>query len=169
MKHRIGYNRLGRKASHRKALIKNQVTQLLRHERITTTKAKALETRKKAEKMITKAKVDTVHHRRIVAKTIQDKAILAKLFNDIGKRFIERPGGYTRILKLGYRKGDAAELVILELVEGPQVGTDKSARKDVKKGGKKPAEPNAPKKEEPVDVVAATTAISEEEAEIVKE
>ena len=117
MKHRIGYNRLGRKSSHRKALIRNMVTQLYRHERIRTTKSKALEVRKKAEKYITRAKEDSVHNRRIVAKDILDKEIVAKLFTDIGPRFADRPGGYTRILKLGFRKGDAADMVILELVE----------------------------------------------------
>jgi large subunit ribosomal protein L17 len=92
------------------------VTQLYREERIRTTKSKALEVRRQAEKLITRAKEDTVHNRRIVAKLIQDKAILAKLFTEIAPGFVDRPGGYTRILKLGYRKGDAAEMVLLELV-----------------------------------------------------
>jgi large subunit ribosomal protein L17 len=92
------------------------VTQLYREERIRTTKSKALEVRRRAEKLITRAKEDTVHNRRIVSKLIQDKAILAKLFTEIAPAFAERPGGYTRILKLGYRKGDAAEMVLLELV-----------------------------------------------------
>jgi large subunit ribosomal protein L17 len=93
------------------------VTQLYRYERIRTTKAKALEVRRKAEKLITKAKEDTLHNRRTVAKLIQDKEILAKLFTEIAPGFVGRPGGYTRVLKLGYRKGDAAEMVLLELVE----------------------------------------------------
>jgi len=117
MNHRKGFNRLGRKASHRKALKRNMVMSLFKNERIKTTKAKAKEVRRDAEKMITRAKVDSVHNRRIVAKRITDKAILAKLFTDIAPRFVERPGGYTRILKLGQRQGDAAEVVILELVE----------------------------------------------------
>ena len=117
MKHRIGYNRLGRKASHRKALLRNLAIQLFRHERIKTTKSKALEARKFAEKLITRARDDSVHNRRIVAKFIHDKEILAKLFTDIALRYLERPGGYTRILKLGQRQGDAAEMVLLELVE----------------------------------------------------
>jgi len=116
MKHRIGYNRLGRKAAHRKALVRNMVIQLYRHERIRTTKAKALEVRRKAEKLITRAKEDSVHNRRIAAKLIHDKAILAKLLTEIAPGFVDRHGGYTRILKLGYRKGDAAEMVLLELV-----------------------------------------------------
>jgi large subunit ribosomal protein L17 len=116
MKHRIGYNRLGRKESHRKALKRNMVTSLFRHERIRTTKAKAKEIRRVAEKMITRAKIDSVHNRRIIAADIKDKAIVAKLFTEIGPRYTNRPGGYTRILKIGYRNGDAAEVVLLELV-----------------------------------------------------
>lgn len=117
MHNRIGFNRLGRKASHRKALHRNMVTSLFKHERIKTTKTKAMEIRKTAEKMITRAKVDSVHNRRIVAKAIWDKDILNKLFTEIAPRFTERPGGYTRVLKLGFRQGDAAEMVLLELVE----------------------------------------------------
>jgi len=116
MKHRIGYNRIGRKAAHRKALVKNMVMQLYRYERIRTTKAKALEVRRRAEKLITRAKEDSVQNRRIAAKYIHEKEILAKLFTEIAPGYIDRPGGYTRILKLGYRKGDAAEMVLLELV-----------------------------------------------------
>ena len=130
MKHRIGVNRLGRKASHRKALLRNMMTSLFKHERIKTTKSKAREVRRYAEKMITRAKVDTVHNRRIIAKRIWDKSILAKLFTDMGPRFVERPGGYTRIIKLGKRYGDSAETVFLELA-------DKKEAKVKKKGAKK--------------------------------
>ncbi len=117
MNNRIGYNRLGRKASHRKALHKNMVTSLFRYERIKTTIAKAKAIRRTAEKMITRAKEDSVHNRRIIAKSIHDKAVVAKLFTEIAPRSSERKGGYTRILKIGYRKNDAAELAILELVD----------------------------------------------------
>lgn len=117
MKHMIGFNRLSRKASHRRALLKNMITSLFKHERITTTKAKALAVRQVAEKMITKAKVDSVHNRRMIGRRITDESILFKLFTDIGPRFEKRPGGYTRVLKLGPRFGDAAEMVILELVD----------------------------------------------------
>jgi large subunit ribosomal protein L17 len=92
------------------------VTSLFRHERIRTTKAKALEVRKTAEKMITRAKLDSVHNRRIIGKDIKDQAVLAKVFTEIGPRFKQRPGGYTRVLKLGPRPSDAAEMVILELL-----------------------------------------------------
>jgi len=93
------------------------VTSLLRFERITTTSSKAKEVRKAAERLITRAKEDTVHNRRIVAKFIQDEKILNKLFTEVGPRMKERNGGYTRILKLGFRQGDAADVVILELVD----------------------------------------------------
>ncbi|HDQ13687.1 MAG TPA: 50S ribosomal protein L17 [Sediminispirochaeta sp.] len=128
MKHKIGFNRLGRKASHRKALHRNMTTSLFRYERIKTTKAKALAIRRTAEKMITRAKEDSVHNRRVIAKDILDKEIVAKLFNEIGPRYKERPGGYTRVLKLGYRKGDAAEMVLLELVESELVNKPKKAK-----------------------------------------
>jgi large subunit ribosomal protein L17 len=105
-------------------------TALFRYERIKTTKPKAREIRRVAEKLITRARHDNVHNRRIVAKTIQDKAVLAKLFSDIAPRFAERPGGYTRILKLGQRYGDASEMVFLELVEHKEL---------VRKKKKKPA------------------------------
>ncbi len=127
MHNRIGFNRLGRKASHRKALHRNMVTSLFKHERIKTTKTKAMEIRRTAEKMITRAKVDSVHNRRIVAKAIQDKDVLNKLFTEIAPRFTERPGGYTRVLKMGFRQGDAAEVVLLELVE--KAGTEEKPAK----------------------------------------
>ncbi len=128
MHNRKGFKRLGRKASHRKALRRNMVTSLFKYERIQTTKAKALEIRKTAEKMITRAKVDSVHNRRIIAKNITNKAVLNKLFTEIAPRFTERPGGYTRILKMGFRKGDAAEIVLLELVEKKDKAESSSAK-----------------------------------------
>jgi large subunit ribosomal protein L17 len=93
------------------------VTSLFRYERITTTKSKALEVRKTAEKLITRSKVDTVHNRRQAATLIWDKLILAKLFKNIGPRMKERAGGYTRVLKVGQRLNDAADVVLLELVD----------------------------------------------------
>ena len=101
MKHKIGYNKLNRVAAHRKALLRNMATVLFKHERIVTTRAKAIETRRVAEKLITRAKVDSVHNRRIAAKKIQDEAVLATLFTVIGPRFKGRAGGYTRLLRIG--------------------------------------------------------------------
>lgn len=117
MNHKNGFNPLSRTTAHRRAMTRNMVTSLFRYERITTTKAKALEVRRFAEKLITRAKVDSVHNRREVAKFIQDEKILNKLFTEIGPRMKERNGGYTRVLKLGFRQGDAADVVILELVD----------------------------------------------------
>lgn len=119
MRHRVGYNPLGRTPSHRKALHSNMIAALFRHERIRTTRAKALAVRRTAEKMITRAKRDSVHSRRIIARRLRDPAVLAKLFNVLGPRFHDRPGGYTRVLKLGPRYGDASEMVILELLDRP--------------------------------------------------
>jgi large subunit ribosomal protein L17 len=104
-------------AAHRKALHRNMVTSLFRKGRIRTTKPKALAIRRTAEKMITRAKEDSVHNRRIVSSRLYDEGVVAKLFTDIAPRMKERNGGYTRILKLGERQGDAAEVVILELVD----------------------------------------------------
>lgn len=134
MNHKNGFNPLSRTASHRRAMSRNMVTSLFRYERITTTKAKALEVRKAAEKLITRSKVDSVHNRRQAARFIADEVILAKLFTDIGPRMKERNGGYTRILKLGFRQGDAADLVILELVDYKLDTSSKD--KDAKKGEK---------------------------------
>ncbi|MCQ2611817.1 MAG: 50S ribosomal protein L17 [Treponema sp.] len=117
MNHKIGFNPLSRTTAHRRAMSRNMVTSLFRFERITTTKAKALEVRRAAEKLITRSKVDSVHNRREVAKFIQDEKVLNKLFTEIGPRMKERNGGYTRVLKLGFRQGDAADVVILELVD----------------------------------------------------
>ena len=132
MNNRMGFNKLSRKSSHRKAMTRNMVTSIFRYERIKTTKAKALEIRRTAEKMITRAKVDSVHNRRVIAKDIKDKEILAKLFTDIAPRFKTREGGYTRILKLGRRAGDAAEIVFLELVDKGE-SKEKAVKKDKKK------------------------------------
>ena len=139
MKHRRGFNPLQRMAAHRKALHRSMVTSLFRHERIRTTKAKALEIRRSAEKLITRAKVDSVHNRRIVSARLFDEGIVAKLFTNIALRMKERQGGYTRILKLGQRAGDAAEVVILELVDYKLdiEGADKKAKKKEAKGEEK--------------------------------
>ena len=142
MKHRRGFNPLERTSAHRKALHRNMVTSLFRYERIRTTKAKALAVRRSAEKLITRAKVDTVHNRRIVSARLYDEGIVAKLFTNIAQRMKERPGGYTRILKLGARPGDASEIVILELVDyklDTGDASDKKAKKQAKKEAKKEA------------------------------
>jgi large subunit ribosomal protein L17 len=118
------------------------VASLFKYERITTTKAKAAEARRYAEKLITRAKVDTVHNRRTAAKFIADERILNKLFTELGPRMKERNGGYTRVLKMGFRQGDAAEMVILELVDYklPEPDSDKNEKKSTKKAKAEKAE-----------------------------
>ena len=141
MNHRSGFNPLSRTTAHRRAMSRNMVTSLFRFERITTTKSKALEVRKAAEKLITRGKVDSVHNRREVAKFISDEKLLNKLFTEIGPRMKERNGGYTRVLKLGFRQGDAADMVILELVDYKldlESDDDKPSSKEKK--AEKPAE-----------------------------
>jgi large subunit ribosomal protein L17 len=121
MRHRISGKRLSRSTGQRNALRRNLISDLFRYERIRTTKAKAASVRGASEKLITMAKHvdedDQVHARRMAAKRLRDPEVVMKLFDDIAPRYLERPGGYTRVLKLGPRKGDGAEMVLLELVE----------------------------------------------------
>ena len=140
--------KLGRTSSHRKAMFRNQLASLIDNERIITTLPKAKELRPLAEKLITLAKNDSVHTRRQAFAQVADDALVAKLFDTLGPRFSTRPGGYTRILKLGARRGDAAEMAILELVER---SADKTEAKSAEpaapaKGGKKKAAPKAEEK-----------------------
>ena len=116
MRHQVAGRRLGRSSSHRRALSTAQATALFRHGRIETTLAKAKELRPYVESLITTAKGGTMHNRRIVGADIKDKAVLKKLFEEIAPLFADRPGGYTRILKTGIRKGDSAPLALIELV-----------------------------------------------------
>ena len=135
MKHKIGFNKLNRTPAHRKALLRNMTTVLFKHERIVTTRAKAIECRREAEKMITRAKEDSVHNRRLIAEKITDEAILAKLFKEIAPRMKERNGGYTRIMRVGVRNHDAADMVILELVDHADDG--KKAEREKRRADKK--------------------------------
>lgn len=143
MNHMTGFNPLSRTTAHRRAMSRNMVTSLFRYERITTTEAKAKEVRKAAEKLITRAKVDSVHNRRIAAKFIADEKILKKLFTEIGPRMKDRNGGYTRIMKLGFRQGDAADQVIFELVDYKLPEADADDAKEAKKSKKAPAKAEA--------------------------
>lgn len=117
MPHQIAGRHLNRTSAQRKALFKGLITQVFQHERIETTEAKAKAVRGDVEKMITLAKRGDVHARRLVLKTVTDKKVVDKLFEKIGPRFKERPGGYTRIIKLGPRHGDNADMVLFELVD----------------------------------------------------
>jgi large subunit ribosomal protein L17 len=116
MRHRVEGRSLGRRTEHREAMLQNLVAQLIKHERITTTEAKAREAKKLAEKVITKGRGGTLHQRRLAMALLTDKDAVSKLFDEIGPRYVDRPGGYTRMVKLMPRKGDAAPMALLELV-----------------------------------------------------
>ncbi len=116
MRHKIAGRKLSRPTAHRMSMLRTAVTDLLRHETLQTTDAKAREIRRMAEKVITRGKTDTLHSRRLAAAVLRDKKVLSKLFDELGTRYEDRPGGYTRIVKLGSRKGDAAPMAIIELM-----------------------------------------------------
>jgi large subunit ribosomal protein L17 len=124
MRHRNSGRQLNRNSSHRKAMFKNMATSLFDHEVIKTTLPKAKELRRVAEPLITLAKEDNVANRRIAFSRIRDDAMVGKLFTDLGPRYKERPGGYLRILKCGYRPGDKAPMAYVELVDRPDVDLD---------------------------------------------
>ena len=119
MRHRKSGRKLNRNSSHRKAMFRNMTCSLFEHELIKTTLPKAKELRKVAEPLLTLAKVDSVAKRRLAFARLRDNAIVAKLFNELAPRYNERPGGYTRILKCGYRVGDKAPMAYIELVDRP--------------------------------------------------
>jgi large subunit ribosomal protein L17 len=117
MRHRVQGRKLGRTTAHRKALFRNQLSSLFTHERIITTVAKAKELRPQAERMVTLARTGSLADRRQILRTVPDKAVVRRLFDEIAPRFAERAGGYTRIMRLGRRRGDNAELAIIEFID----------------------------------------------------
>ncbi len=148
MRHRVRSRRLSRTSAHRKAMFRNMVTSLLDHERIQTTDAKAKEVRRIAEQMITLGKRGGLHARRQALRVIRDRRVAAKVFDDLADRYRERPGGYTRVLKLRVRPGDAAAISLVELIDGtasepvPEekpVAKKKAAKKKAKTADAKPA------------------------------
>ncbi len=120
MRHRHAGRQLNRNSSHRKAMFKNMAVSMMRHEIIKTTLPKAKELRRVVEPLITKAKEDSVANRRFAFARLRDREIVTKLFNELGPRYKERPGGYLRILKCGFRSGDKAPMAIVELVDRPE-------------------------------------------------
>src|SRR5438552_4298709 len=116
MRHGMANRKLGRTSGHRAALFRNQLASLIERERIITTLPKAKELRPQIERLVTLGKTDSVHNRRQAERVVGDDGLIAKLFDTLGPRFAGRPGGYTRIMKLGSRRGDAAEMAILEFV-----------------------------------------------------
>src|SRR6186713_758248 len=121
MRHRNGLRKLNRTSSHRAAMLRNMCNSLLLHEAIKTTVPKAKELRRVVEPMITLAKVPTLANRRLAFDRLRDRDIVTKLFNELGPRYNARPGGYTRILKMGYRVGDNAPMALVELVDRPEI------------------------------------------------
>ena len=119
MRHRKDHRKLGRSPSHRRAMLRNLATSLLEHEEVRTTAPRAKEVRRIAERMITLGKRGTLHARRHALRTLRSKDVAAKVFSGLAERYAERPGGYTRILKLGKRRGDGAEMAIVQLVDQP--------------------------------------------------
>lgn len=133
MRHGDKVNNLGRKSSHRKAMISNMACSLIRHKRINTTVAKAKALRVFVEPLLTKSKKDSTHSRRIVFSYLQDKEVVTELFRDVAPKIAERNGGYTRILKTGYRLGDNAEMCMIELVDYNELYSNDSAKKTTRR------------------------------------
>ena len=185
MRHGKKFNHLGRKAAHRKALLRNMAISLIEHKSIKTTLPKARELRKFIEPLITKSKTDTMHSRRTVFSYLQNKEAVKELFGEISERVGDRPGGYTRILKLGNRRGDNAEMALIELVDYNEYGYTQGSegsgsnrrRRRRRRGGNKPAAQTAAPVEETVveEVVDTAPEVIEEvtspieDAEVVEE
>ncbi len=147
MRHlKAGNRKFGRSASHRKAMFRNMVTALIRRERIRTTLAKAKELRSKVEKVITLGKKNTLHARRLALRHVAERDTVLKLFGDLSERYANRPGGYTRIIKIGNRRGDDAPMAFIELVD--REGDIEDGGKE-KKTSKKKASPKEEKVKEP--------------------
>ena len=140
MRHNMALRKLGRVSEHRRALFRNQLKSLITHERIITTLPKAKELRPIAERVVTLGRqADSVHARRLAARWLTDRDLVHRLFSEIGPRFVNRPGGYTRIVKLGPRRGDGAELAILEFVDYKLKESKGKASGEAKKDRKKKA------------------------------
>jgi large subunit ribosomal protein L17 len=141
MRHGMANRKLGRTSAHRNALFRNQLSSLIDKERIITTLPKAKELRPQIERLVTLGKSDSVHNRRQAGRVVADDALIAKLFVTLGPRFSERPGGYTRIIKLGARRGDAAEMAILEFIGyEPKIEEAPADKKGAKKAAPKAEE-----------------------------
>lgn len=178
MRHGKRFNHLGRTSSHRKAMLSNMATSLIKHKRITTTLAKAKALRQYVEPLITKSKNDTTHSRRTVFSYLQDKEAVTILFREISEKVATRPGGYTRIIKLENRLGDNAEMAFIELVDYNEIykkdGEAKERKSTRRRGSKKKAGGAAPAAEvveEPVAEVAepAEAQIATEETVVAPE
>lgn len=160
MRHNKKFNHLGRKTAHRNAMLANMASSLLKHKKINTTLAKAKELRKYVEPIITRSKEDTTHSRRLAFAELRDKEAVTLLFGEIAQRVADRPGGYTRILKTGYRLGDAAQMCFIELVDYNENLLKEAGKKKTKtrRAGKKAA---AKAEEAVVETPAAEVAEAE--------
>lgn len=147
MRHRVAGKKLSRHRGHRKALFKNLISGLILHGEIKTTESKAKAVRPLVEKLITKGKAGTLHARRIIAAFLQNKKVVNRIVDEIGPIFKSRPGGYTRIIRLGRRRGDNAMMVKLELVDKPAAGSEPAKRG--KKKAKKPSQVSESRKKPP--------------------
>ncbi|MEN8116524.1 MAG: 50S ribosomal protein L17 [Bacteroidota bacterium] len=166
MRHNKKFNHLSRKSAHRKAMLANMASSLIEHKRITTTVAKAKALRMYVEPLITKAKQDTTHSRRIVFSYLQDKHAVSELFREVAGKIGDRPGGYTRILKTGNRLGDNAEMCIIELVDFNEAML--AAKEEAAKPKKRRSRRGGAKKDETAAAVAETE-VATAEAEVVEE
>ena len=139
MRHRKKFNHLGRKTAHRKAMLANMACSLIEHKRINTTVAKAKAVRQFVEPLITKSKSDTTHNRRVVFSYLRQKEAVTELFRDVATKVADRPGGYVRIIKLGNRLGDNADMAMVELVDYNEIYNPNSKKKKStrRRGGKK--------------------------------
>ena len=158
MRHNKAVNHLGRKSGHRKALLANMASSLILHKRITTTVAKAKALKSYVEPLITKSKEDTTHSRRVVFSYLKDKNAVTELFRTVAPKVADRPGGYTRVLHLGFRQGDAADMALIELVdfnEAALASAPKAAKKSTRRSRSKKAEEAAPAAEAPVAEASA--------------
>lgn len=170
MRHRKTVNKIGRTAAHRKSTLANLSAALFERKHIQTTVTKAKATRRISERLITLAKKDTTHARRMAFKQLKQKRIVKILFDEIGPRYIDRSGGYTRVVKLGQRQGDGADMAILELV-GFETASKKKKNKEVKEGGKKKKgtketkDETAPSAEEKKDKIKKAKTKDKSEAE----
>ena len=164
MRHGKSHRKLNRTSSHRKAMFKNMASSLLKHEIIRTTLPKAKELRKITEPLITLGKVSSVHNQRIAFGKLRDREIVSKLFGEIGPRYNSRNGGYTRILKCGFRKGDNAPMAYIELVDRPEekqevIASKLEDKKEAKPAVEKAAKPAAKKAAKPAAKKAAKPAV----------
>ncbi len=163
MRHRKKFNHLGRKSAHRKAMLANMGSSLIKHKRINTTLAKAKALRIFLEPLITKSKNDTMHNRRVVFSRLRDKYAVTELFREISTKVADRPGGYLRIIKLGNRLGDNASMAMIEFVDYNTVyNADKPAKKKTRRRRKKSAKATETTAEAATDVNTATEEKTEE-------